>query len=78
MPNRLDDGARVVFDNDYLRQHVSPGYAITVHSTQRVTADTSHAVLSEITSRAMLYVAITRGRHANTAHLYQRPTEERI
>jgi hypothetical protein len=49
------------FDNDYLRDHVSLGYAITVHSAQGVTADTSHAVLSENTSRAMRYVATTAG-----------------
>lgn len=72
---RLDDKARAIFDADYLRDHVSLGYAITVHSAQGVTADTSHAVLSESISRAMLYVAMTRGRHANTARIYQRSTE---
>jgi hypothetical protein len=69
---RLDDGARAFFVNDYLRAHVGLGYAVTVHSAQGVTADTSHAVLSENTSRALLYVAMTRGRHTNTAHLYER------
>jgi hypothetical protein len=72
---RLDDNARAIFDNDYVREHVSLGYAVTVHSAQGVTADTSHAVLGENTSRSMLYVAMTRGRHTNTAHLYQRATE---
>jgi hypothetical protein len=51
---------------------VSLGYAVTVHSAQGVTADTSHAVLGENTTRALLYVAMTRGRHTNTTHLYQR------
>ena len=69
---RLDDGARVYFENDYLREHVGLGYAVTVHSAQGVTADTSHAVLGENTSRALLYVAMTRGRYTNTAHLYPR------
>jgi hypothetical protein len=72
---RLDDQARVVFDADYLRDHVSLGYAVTVHSAQGVTADTSHAVLGETTGRALLYVAMTRGRHTNTAHVYRRSTE---
>jgi conjugative relaxase-like TrwC/TraI family protein len=72
---RLDDEARVVFDNDYLRDHVSLGYAVTVHSAQGVTADASHAVLGENTSRALLYVAMTRGRYANTARIYDRTTE---
>jgi ATP-dependent exoDNAse (exonuclease V) alpha subunit len=71
---RLDDRARVIFEKDYLREHVHLGYAVTVHSAQGVTADISHAVLSENTSRALLYVAMTRGRASNTAHLYQRST----
>jgi ATP-dependent exoDNAse (exonuclease V) alpha subunit len=71
---RLDDGARVIFGGDYLREHVSLGYAVTVHSAQGVTADTSHAVVGENTSRALLYVAMTRGRHTNTVHLYERAT----
>jgi hypothetical protein len=69
---RLDDGACAFFDNDYLRAHVHLGYAVTVHSAQGVTADTSHAVLGEYTGRALLYVVMTRGRHNNTAHLYER------
>jgi hypothetical protein len=74
---RLDDQARVVFDDGYLREHVSLGYAVTVHSAQGVTADTCHAVLGESTSRNLLYVAMTRGRRANLALLYQRNTEDR-
>lgn len=69
---RRGDGARVVFDTDYVREHISLGYAVTVHSAQGVTADTNHAVLSENASRAMLYVAATRGRLINTAHIYLR------
>jgi conjugative relaxase-like TrwC/TraI family protein len=71
---RLDDSARVVFENDYLREHVSLGYAVTVHSAQGVTADTCHAVLGETTNRALLYVAMTRGRRTNTTRLYERAT----
>jgi hypothetical protein len=73
---RLDDGARTVFENEYLREHVSLGYAVTVHSAQGVTADTTHAVLGENTARALLYVAMSRGRHTNTAHLYERTVGE--
>jgi ATP-dependent exoDNAse (exonuclease V) beta subunit len=47
-----------------------------VHSAQGVTADTTHAVLGENTTRAMLYVAMTRGRESNTAYLYQRTAGE--
>jgi hypothetical protein len=73
---RLDDGARVFFENDYLREHVGLGYAVTVHSAQGVTADSTHAVLGENITRSMLYVAMTRARDANTAYLYERATEQ--
>lgn len=69
---RLSDGARAAFSGDYLHQQVTHGYAVTVHSAQGVTADTTHAVLGERTSRALLYVAMTRGRDSNTAYLYER------
>jgi hypothetical protein len=51
------------------------GYAVTVHSAQGATADTSIAVLREDASRNLLYVAMTRGRHTNHAHIYERCTE---
>jgi conjugative relaxase-like TrwC/TraI family protein len=73
---RLADGARTVFSGDYLHQHVTHGYAVTVHSAQGVTADTTHAVLGEHTTRALLYVALTRGRDTNTAYLYERQAGE--
>lgn len=69
---RFDDGAWVAFSGDYLREHVSYGYAVTVHAAQGVTADTTHAVLGESTRRNLLYVAMTRGREHNHAYLYER------
>lgn len=45
---------------------------MTVHSAQGVTADASHALLGENSTRALLYVGMTRGRDSNTAYLYQR------
>jgi hypothetical protein len=73
---RLTDNARVVFDGDYLTEHVTLGYAATVHSAQGVTADSSYAILGEGASRAMAYVAMTRGRNNNEAFLYQRFSQE--
>ena len=73
---RLTDKARAVFEADYLKQHVTLGYAATVHSAQGVTADSSYAILGEGASRAMLYVAMTRGRHNNEAFLYQKFSQE--
>ena len=73
---RLTDNARAVFDADYLKEHVTLGYAATVHSAQGVTADSSYAILGEGASRAMAYVAMTRGRHNNEAFLYQKFSQE--
>jgi hypothetical protein len=73
---RLTDNARVVFDADYLREHVTLGYAVTVHSAQGVTTDTAHAVLAESATRAMAYVAMSRGRDTNQAYIYTRDDAE--
>ena len=73
---RLDDRARAAFDNEYLREHVTLGYAVTVHSAQGATADTTHAVLGENTNRALLYVAMSRGGYTNTAYLYEQTSGE--
>jgi conjugative relaxase-like TrwC/TraI family protein len=73
---RLTDKARAVFDNDYVRQHITLGYAATVHSAQGVTADTTHAVISESASRAMAYVAMSRGREHNDVYIYTRAAGE--
>jgi hypothetical protein len=68
---RLDDGALATLAGDYLRQQVHLGYAVTVHAAQGVTADTCHTLLSaDSATRAIAYVGLTRGRHANTVHLY--------
>jgi hypothetical protein len=67
---RLTDNARAVLESDYLREHVSLGYAMTVHSAQGVTVDTAHAVIAESASRAMAYVAMSRGRDTNHAYIY--------
>ena len=54
---------------DYVAEHVELGYATTAHRAQGKTVDTAHVVVSGPTlNRETLYVAMTRGRHAN--HLY--------
>ena len=73
---RLSDRARVIFNSDYVANHITLGYAATVHSAQGVTADTCYAILGEGASRAMTYVAMTRGRLNNEVFLYQRITNE--
>ncbi|WP_237573617.1 MobF family relaxase [Mycolicibacterium lacusdiani] len=73
---RLGDGARAVFAGDYLREHVTHGFAVTAHSAQGVTAETTHAVIADTATRNLVYVAMTRGRDSNQAYLYQRTTGE--
>lgn len=54
----------------YAAQDVELGYAITTHRAQGATVDTAHAVVAspEMTLEA-LYVALTRGREANTVYV---------
>lgn len=68
--------ARAAFSGDYLHEHITHGYAITVHASQGTTAHSTHAVLGDNTSRATLYVAMTPARESNTAYLCERTAGE--
>lgn len=57
-------------------EHITHGYAITVHASQGTTAHSTHAVLGDNTSRATLYVAMTPARESNTAYLCERTAGE--
>ncbi|WP_235748893.1 MobF family relaxase [Nocardia coffeae] len=61
-------GHPTVLPADYVRAHVRLGYAVTIDSAQGITVDTCHIALTGSESRNQLYVALTRGAHAN--HLY--------
>ena len=61
-------GRRRTLPAGYVTAHVALGYACTVHAAQGVTADAGHTVATGQETRQLLYVALTRGRHAN--HLY--------
>ncbi len=54
---------------DYVARHVTLAYASTVNAAQSRTVDTSHALLDEAAAREAAYVALSRGRYANTAYL---------
>ncbi len=58
-----------VLPADYVRGSVELAYASTGHGAQGLTADRAHLLLDEHTTAAGGYVGLTRGRHANTAHL---------
>lgn len=80
--DRLTDQARVIFDSDYLREHITLGYASTVHSAQGITIGNgnqhgiSWTILSDRATRAMAYVGMTRGRDENHLAIYPSVTNE--
>ena len=79
---RLTDQARVIFEGEYLREHITLGYATTLHAAQGITVGNSTTrgtcltVLSDQASRAMAYVGMTRGKDENHAFIYQPITGE--
>jgi hypothetical protein len=60
---------QVVLDAHYVAEHVQLGYAITAHRAQGATVDTCHVVVSSGMTREAFYVAMTRGRQANTTYV---------
>jgi DNA primase catalytic core len=65
----LRTNRRVTLPARYVRKRVQLGYASTVHGAQGITADTCYTVATGEESRQLLYVAMTRGRHANHVYL---------
>jgi hypothetical protein len=62
---RHSDGASLRLPADYLAGHAHLAYATTAHRAQGMTVDRAHATVDADTSHQQLYVAATRGRHAN-------------
>ncbi|CAN5446003.1 hypothetical protein BH10ACT10_BH10ACT10_02250 [soil metagenome] len=60
----------------YAAAYVELAYATTVHGTQGETVDHSHVAVGETTGAAAAYVAMTRGRHSNVAHLVAESMED--
>ena len=54
---------------DYATRFVELAYATTVHGAQGETVESAHVVIGEHTGAAAAYVAMTRGRASNTAHV---------
>ena len=61
--------------SDYAARFVELAYATTVHGAQGETVDSAHVLIGEHTSAAAVYVAMTRGRASNTAHLVAESVE---
>ncbi|MFC7495808.1 MULTISPECIES: MobF family relaxase [unclassified Nocardioides] len=53
----------------YVRGHVELAYATTIHGAQGETVDAAHVAIGDTTGAASAYVAMTRGRQNNVAHL---------
>jgi hypothetical protein len=49
--------------------NVGYGYALTAHKAQGITTDRTFTVITGTTDREWTYVALSRGRHANTLYL---------
>src|SRR5262249_31985518 len=54
---------------DHVADKLALGYAYTVHAAQGLTVDTTHTVITPRTSADALYVGMSRGHDANTAHV---------
>lgn len=61
------DRGAVILPADYVDRHVELGWAVTGYGNQGDTVDIGLAVLEPGTTRNHAYVALTRGRHANSA-----------
>lgn len=63
------DGATAYLPESYVQEHVTLGYASTLHSAQGRTVDSAHALFDEQATREDAYVALTRGKASNIAYL---------
>jgi exodeoxyribonuclease V alpha subunit len=72
-----DDGSLLVIGRvgqralpgEYVREHVELAFTTTAYGAQGETVDSAHFALGETTGAASAYVAMTRGRHLNVAHI---------
>ncbi|HCT80690.1 MAG TPA: TrwC relaxase [Micromonosporaceae bacterium] len=66
---RRELGPPVNLPPAYVAEHVTLGYALTVHSAQGSTVDTCYSVVTARTAAPALYVAMTRGRRRSVAYV---------
>ncbi|GAA4929254.1 conjugative relaxase-like TrwC/TraI family protein [Actinomycetospora succinea] len=63
------EGERLVLPTEYVTTDLTLSYASTVHATEGATVWSSHPVVTPHTDLNALYVGLSRGREANTAHV---------
>jgi hypothetical protein len=68
----ITGGPPMTLPGNYVAHHVALSYASTVHAAEGLTVDTTQDVITPTTSAEALYVALTRGRRRNTAHVATR------
>lgn len=61
---------------EYANKFVELAYATTVHGAQGETIDRARVAIGDTTGAAAAYVAMTRGRERNTAHLVAESVED--
>ena len=61
---------------EYATRFVELAYATTVHGAQGSTVKSAHVAIGDHTGAAAAYVAMTRGRESNTAHLVAENLED--
>jgi ATP-dependent exoDNAse (exonuclease V) alpha subunit len=66
---RANGTGEVVLPADHVARHVELTYAAIAHRTQGRTVDTAHSMVSPATTREVLYVSATRGRHMNQLYV---------
>ena len=72
-----NDGSLILHDRgrdrmipaDYATRFIELAYATTVHGAQGDTVGSAHVAISDTTGAASAYVAMTRGRQTNVAHI---------
>ncbi len=62
--------------DDYVKNHVQRADVVTVHAAQGATSESAHALLDSSWTREQAYVALTRGRGANTLHVVAADIDE--
>ena len=67
--HRPRGGPLITLPAAYVASHVDLAYAATAHRCQGATVDTAHTVVTTASTRETFYVAMTRGRHRNTAYV---------
>lgn len=63
---KLGSRDQAVLPAAYVSEHVQHGWAMTVHTAQGQTSETSHILADARTTHQLLYVGLSRGKQCNT------------